>query len=206
MQASGAQEVSRLPHPCEALTPPSSCRTTLSSLQIRAAHPPPPFPSAPSIHPAPKPLTFLGTLTNDPSFLPSQIALETEFDNAPALALYTSLGFVPEKRLHRFYLNGKDAFRLVLPLALAEDAVSAPHKLLSGSSSASSSSSSLLPVPEESAEDAVAAAVTGDDDLSSDCSEDTAKLVRLRRRVAALRECRMITVWPADDDDRVSGR
>ncbi|KAI0252305.1 acyl-CoA N-acyltransferase, partial [Lactifluus subvellereus] len=53
-----------------------------------------------------------------------EIALETEFDNVPALALYTSLGFVPEKRLHRFYLNGKDAFRLVLPLAGAgaEDA------------------------------------------------------------------------------------
>ncbi|KAH9969395.1 acyl-CoA N-acyltransferase, partial [Lactifluus volemus] len=46
-----------------------------------------------------------------------EIALETEYDNAPALALYTSLGFVPEKRLHRFYLNGKDAFRLVLPLS-----------------------------------------------------------------------------------------
>jgi hypothetical protein len=39
-----------------------------------------------------------------------------------------------------------------------------------------------------------------------DYAEDTAKLVRLRRHVAALRSCRMITVWPADDDDRVSGR
>ena len=105
-----------------------------------------------------------------------QIALETEFDNAPALALYTSLGFVPEKRLHRFYLNGKDAFRLVLPLA---------------PSSASSSSSDLVP--------------THDDDDDDDV-EDTAKLARLRRRVAALRGCRMVTVWPADDDDRVSGR
>lgn len=43
--------------------------------------------------------------------------LETEYDNAPALALYDSLGFMREKRLFRFYLNGKDAFRLVLPLA-----------------------------------------------------------------------------------------
>ncbi|KAH9953853.1 acyl-CoA N-acyltransferase, partial [Russula dissimulans] len=43
-----------------------------------------------------------------------EIALETEFDNVPALTLYTSLGFVLEKRLHCFYLNGKDAFRLVL--------------------------------------------------------------------------------------------
>ena len=40
-----------------------------------------------------------------------------------------------------------------------------------------------------------------------DYAENTAKLVRLRRRVAALRACRMITVWPAEDDeDRVSGR
>jgi peptide alpha-N-acetyltransferase len=31
-----------------------------------------------------------------------------------ALGLYISLGFVPEKRLHRFYLNSKDAFRPVL--------------------------------------------------------------------------------------------
>ncbi len=46
-----------------------------------------------------------------------------------------------------------------------------------------------------------------DDSSSDDYAEDTAKLVRLRRRVAALRGCRMITVWPAeDDDDRVSGR
>ena len=40
--------------------------------------------------------------------------LETEFDNAAALSLYESLGFIREKRLYRFYLNGKDAFRLVL--------------------------------------------------------------------------------------------
>lgn len=40
--------------------------------------------------------------------------LETEFDNAAALSLYESLGFIREKRLFRFYLNGKDAFRLVL--------------------------------------------------------------------------------------------
>ncbi|KAH8988999.1 acyl-CoA N-acyltransferase [Lactarius hatsudake] len=126
-----------------------------------------------------------------------EIALETEFDNAPALALYTSLGFVPEKRLHRFYLNGKDAFRLVLPLA--------PHKRLPASpaSSASSSASSLLPA---SADGGSSAPDDEYDDSSDDYAEDTAKLVRLRRRVAALRGCRMITVWPADEDDRVSGR
>jgi len=43
--------------------------------------------------------------------------LETEFDNAAALALYESLGFIREKRLFRFYLNGKDAFRLTLSVA-----------------------------------------------------------------------------------------
>ncbi|KJA15129.1 hypothetical protein HYPSUDRAFT_208124 [Hypholoma sublateritium FD-334 SS-4] len=49
-----------------------------------------------------------------PPLTPQQIVLETEHDNAAALALYESLGFIREKRLHRFYLNGKDAFRLVL--------------------------------------------------------------------------------------------
>jgi peptide alpha-N-acetyltransferase len=33
------------------------------------------------------------------------------------LALYESLGFIREKRLFRFYLNGKDAFRLILSVA-----------------------------------------------------------------------------------------
>ncbi|KAJ7817866.1 acyl-CoA N-acyltransferase [Mycena olivaceomarginata] len=42
------------------------------------------------------------------------IVLETEYDNSAALSLYESLGFIREKRLYRFYLNGKDAFRLVL--------------------------------------------------------------------------------------------
>ncbi|KAG9311039.1 acyl-CoA N-acyltransferase [Chiua virens] len=46
----------------------------------------------------------------------SEVVLETEFDNIPALSLYESLGFIREKRLYRFYLNGKDAFRLVLPI------------------------------------------------------------------------------------------
>jgi len=46
----------------------------------------------------------------------SEIVLETEYDNHAALSLYESLGFIREKRLYRFYLNGKDAFRLVLVL------------------------------------------------------------------------------------------
>lgn len=55
-----------------------------------------------------------------------QIVLETEYDNRAALSLYESLGFIREKRLHRFYLNGKDAFRLVLavPYSDADDEVS----------------------------------------------------------------------------------
>ncbi|KAH7099093.1 acyl-CoA N-acyltransferase [Auriculariales sp. MPI-PUGE-AT-0066] len=46
----------------------------------------------------------------------TEVVLETEYDNAAALSLYESLGFIREKRLYRFYLNGKDAFRLVLPV------------------------------------------------------------------------------------------
>ncbi|EKM76244.1 hypothetical protein AGABI1DRAFT_45308 [Agaricus bisporus var. burnettii JB137-S8] len=46
-----------------------------------------------------------------------EIILETEFDNYAALSLYESLGFIREKRLYRFYLNGKDAFRLVLAVS-----------------------------------------------------------------------------------------
>lgn len=42
--------------------------------------------------------------------------LETEYDNHAALSLYESLGFIREKRLYRFYLNGKDAFRLTLSI------------------------------------------------------------------------------------------
>ena len=41
-----------------------------------------------------------------------QIALETEVTNAAALRLYESLGFIRDKRLPKYYLNGNDAFRL----------------------------------------------------------------------------------------------
>ncbi|RDB19608.1 N-alpha-acetyltransferase 30 [Hypsizygus marmoreus] len=60
-----------------------------------------------------------------------EIVLETEYDNHAALSLYESLGFIREKRLHRFYLNGKDAFRLVLPV---------PHSYSDDSSDTSGSS------------------------------------------------------------------
>lgn len=45
-----------------------------------------------------------------------QVALETEIDNAAAMKLYERLGFLRSKRLHRYYLNGNTAFRLVLYL------------------------------------------------------------------------------------------
>jgi hypothetical protein len=162
------------------------------------------------------------------SFL-SQIALETEFDNAPALALYTSLGFVPEKRLHRFYLNGKDAFRLVLPLGSAKD-----EALGSGATSMPCDKqqlpSALLQLPsrhttsdddEDDDDDDADASVVAPGILrvgskltslpptedEEDYAENTAKLARLRRRITALRACRMITVWPSEEEeDHVSGR
>ncbi|EJD04725.1 acyl-CoA N-acyltransferase [Fomitiporia mediterranea MF3/22] len=64
-----------------------------------------------------------------------EVVLETEFDNAAALSLYESLGFIREKRLHRFYMNGKDAFRLILAVPPPPP----PPLLSSGSGSASSS-------------------------------------------------------------------
>jgi len=44
----------------------------------------------------------------------NQIMLETEVTNNGALMLYDSLGFIREERLYRYYLNGQDAFRLIL--------------------------------------------------------------------------------------------
>lgn len=43
-----------------------------------------------------------------------QIALETEVDNIPSLRIYEKLGFLRTKRLHRYYLSGTTAFRLIL--------------------------------------------------------------------------------------------
>ena len=41
-----------------------------------------------------------------------ELVLETETTNAPALRLYESLGFVRDKRIGRYYLNGNGAWRL----------------------------------------------------------------------------------------------
>lgn len=45
-----------------------------------------------------------------------EIVLETEETNKPAMNLYERLGFLRSKKLHRYYLNGNSAYRLVLPL------------------------------------------------------------------------------------------
>lgn len=45
-----------------------------------------------------------------------QVVLETEVSNTASLRLYERLGFLRSKRLHRYYLNGNAAFRLVLYL------------------------------------------------------------------------------------------
>lgn len=56
-----------------------------------------------------------------------EIVLETEETNTPAMRLYERLGFLRSKKLHRYYLNGNSAYRLVLllksidPDALADD-------------------------------------------------------------------------------------
>ena len=46
----------------------------------------------------------------------SEVFLETEITNNGSLALYENLGFIRDKRLHKYYLNGIDAFRLKLYL------------------------------------------------------------------------------------------
>lgn len=44
----------------------------------------------------------------------AEIVLETETSNGSAVKLYENLGFVKERHLHRYYMNGSDAFRLKL--------------------------------------------------------------------------------------------
>ena len=45
-----------------------------------------------------------------------EIALETEETNHAAMRLYERLGFLRSKKLHRYYLNGNSAYRLLLYL------------------------------------------------------------------------------------------
>jgi len=50
-----------------------------------------------------------------------EVVLETEVTNLGALRLYEGLGFVRDKRLHKYYLNGNDAFRLKVWFTLDGD-------------------------------------------------------------------------------------
>uniref|UniRef100_A0A914E0D3 N-terminal methionine N(alpha)-acetyltransferase NatC n=1 Tax=Acrobeloides nanus TaxID=290746 RepID=A0A914E0D3_9BILA len=72
-----------------------------------------------------------------------EVVLETEVTNLKALSLYSKLGFIREKRLFRYYLNGVDAFRLKLffqdPNELLEEQKQL-EELLNSTSIASSSS------------------------------------------------------------------
>lgn len=43
-----------------------------------------------------------------------EVILETEITNTAALRLYESIGFLRDKRLAAYYLNGNDAFKLKL--------------------------------------------------------------------------------------------
>jgi len=52
-----------------------------------------------------------------------EVVLETEEENVPAMKLYERLGFLRSKKLHRYYLNGSSAYRLVLHLKGVEEMV-----------------------------------------------------------------------------------
>lgn len=52
-----------------------------------------------------------------------EVVLETEETNIPAMKLYERLGFLRSKKLHRYYLNGNSAYRLVLQLKKTVDMV-----------------------------------------------------------------------------------
>lgn len=43
-----------------------------------------------------------------------EVILETEITNTAALRLYENIGFLRDKRLAAYYLNGNDAFKLKL--------------------------------------------------------------------------------------------
>ncbi|KAI9052390.1 hypothetical protein LZ554_003738 [Drepanopeziza brunnea f. sp. 'monogermtubi'] len=52
-----------------------------------------------------------------------EVVLETEETNVPAMKLYERLGFIRSKKLHRYYLNGSSAYRLVLHLKRTQDMI-----------------------------------------------------------------------------------
>ncbi|GAA6027460.1 hypothetical protein JCM8097_007873 [Rhodosporidiobolus ruineniae] len=77
----------------------------------------------------PPPSLLANLPPSHPSRQPAdEIVLETEADNFAALGFYAKMGFVREKRLHRFYLNSKDAYRLRLDLEALREAVEEGEK------------------------------------------------------------------------------
>jgi N-alpha-acetyltransferase 30 len=50
-----------------------------------------------------------------------EVVIETEYDNYSSLSLYDSFGFIREKRLKRFYSNGKDAYVSLLIILTRTD-------------------------------------------------------------------------------------
>eukprot|EP01025_Chloroclados_australasicus_P017507 TRINITY_DN1893_c0_g1_i3.p2 TRINITY_DN1893_c0_g1~~TRINITY_DN1893_c0_g1_i3.p2 ORF type:complete len:199 (-),score=24.24 TRINITY_DN1893_c0_g1_i3:521-1117(-) len=57
-----------------------------------------------------------------------EAVLEAEVTNEGALKLYHKLGFIRDKRLRRYYMNGGDAFRLKLMFPNAEQALESFRK------------------------------------------------------------------------------
>ncbi|KAK3375970.1 GAG protein N-acetyltransferase [Lasiosphaeria ovina] len=58
-----------------------------------------------------------------------EVVLETEETNIPAMRLYERLGFLRSKKLHRYYLNGNSAYRLVLLLKAIDPDAAADFSL-----------------------------------------------------------------------------
>ena len=91
-----------------------------------------------------------------------EVVLETELSNKGALNLYYNLGFVRDKFLPMYYLNGGDAFRLKLWTGLdetpAEDAEFADAVANAVSVAATEPVPDALPAPEPTAAPAVEAA------------------------------------------------
>ncbi|WWC90160.1 uncharacterized protein L201_005093 [Kwoniella dendrophila CBS 6074] len=110
-----------------------------------------------------------------------EVVLETEYDNEPSLSLYDRLGFLIEKRLHRFYSNQKDAFRLILPLETdppppsetVEEADQGRWKLGAGSE--------LGPIPEDQENETIPPKYFIDDDINMGLNTPKPQLTSLEQ-------------------------
>ncbi|KAK9383758.1 acyl-CoA N-acyltransferase [Kockiozyma suomiensis] len=56
-------------------------------------------------------------ISNMAEYKADEVVLETEVDNEAAIKLYEGMGFLRSKRMHRYYMNASDAFRLILPIS-----------------------------------------------------------------------------------------